>query len=342
MRNEVKHLKRTWAIFYLISFIFAGEVFADKIVLENGDTLTGTIEKVVDGKLTLKTDYSGPIEIQVAKIKEIFTDNPVEVRLLSGEVLKGKIKTVEDNKLVVEESPERSPATIEVKSIASINLPPPPRAKWSGSIAAGGNLQTGNTDRAGATVAILLSRKTEKDRISFQYLFNYAEENNKVVTRNHYGEARYDYFFTPKFYGYFDWNGYNDKFSNTKFKTFVGPGVGYQFWNDPIKSLSFDAGVTYFNWAKEVGADTDGVSARLGLDFRYQIFKWLAFNDRFQFYPTIGEGGLYFLRNEAALTAPLGAGFSLRLANIIDYNSEPEPGFKKTDVQWIGAIQYSF
>jgi len=342
MRRSGKYLKRTWGIFFTILIICAGEVFADKIVLENGDTLTGTIEKVVDGKLTLKTDYAGPIEIQVAKIKEIFTDNPVEVRLLSGEVFKGKIKTVEDNRLVVEESPERPAATIEMKSIASINLPPPPRVKWGGSIAAGGNLQSGNTDRAGASVAIQLSRKTEKDRISFRYLFNYGEENDDVTTRNHYGEARYDYFFTPKFYAYFDWNGYNDRFSDTRFRTFVGPGVGYQFWDDKIKFLLFEAGLSYFNWTRYVGDDTDGVSARLGLDFRYQIFKWLAFSEKFQFYPTIGEGGLYFIRNEAALTAPLGAGFSLRLANIIDYNSEPEPGFKTTDVQWIGAIQYSF
>jgi len=48
------------------------------------------------------------------------------------------------------------------------------------------------------------------------------------------------------------------------------------------------------------------VSARLGFDFRYNIFKWLNFTDRFVFYPTIGEGGLYFLRNEAALNIPLG------------------------------------
>jgi len=63
-------------------------------------------------------------------------------------VLKGKIKTVEENKLMVEESAERAPTTIEMKNVASINPPPIPPVKWTGAVAAGGNLQSGNTDRA--------------------------------------------------------------------------------------------------------------------------------------------------------------------------------------------------
>ena len=74
----------------------------------NGDKLTGTVVKVEGGKLTLKTDYAGAIEIQVDKVKKIITDNPAEVHLVGGEILKGKIKTTEDGKLAVEPSPERA------------------------------------------------------------------------------------------------------------------------------------------------------------------------------------------------------------------------------------------
>jgi putative salt-induced outer membrane protein YdiY len=339
MKEEIKRVGVVMGIVLLIAFGGAGEVLADKVILENGDTLTGTVEKVIDGKLTLVTDYAGPIIIPVEKIREVFTDKPVAVHLKDGEVLKGKIKTVEEKKLSVEESPERTATTVEMGSVKSINPPPP---KWNVSIGAGGNLQTGNTDRAGASVAIKVGKKTEKDRIGFSYLFNYGEENGDLTTRNHYGNAKYDYFFTPKFYGYLAGDIYNDKFNDTQLRTFVGPGVGYQIWDDPVKSFLVEGGLSYFYWGRYEGDNTDGLSARLGLDFRYQLLKWLAFSDKFQIYPTIGEGGLYFFRNEAALSAPLGSGFSLRLANIIDYNSDPEPGFKETDVQWIGVLEYSF
>jgi len=141
----------------------------------------------------------------------------------------------------------------------------------------------------------------------------------------------------------------NDKFSDTKLRTFVGPGIGYQLWDDPVKSLSFDAGFSYFNWDRYQGQDTSGISARLGFDFKYNIFKWLSFGDRYVFYPTIGSGGIYFWRNEAALNVPLGeipslggGRWSFKLGNILDYNSDPAPGFKRLDVQWIGALQPSF
>ena len=336
----------------LISFIFffltARGAVADKVILENGDILTGTVEKVVEGKLTLKTDYAGSIEIQMGKVKQIVTDNPVAVHLTTGEVVKGKVKPVEEGKLEVEPSPERGATTVEMGKIASINPPPKEVPKWHGNVTAGGYIQQGNTDRRGGSFSAELLRKTDSDRIKFRYIFNYAEDNGEMTARNNYGEIKYDYFFTKKFYGFVGTELLNDIFSDTKLRVFVGPGIGYQLWDDPVKSLSFEAGFSYFNWNRYEGEDEDGVSARLGFDFRYNILKWLIFTDRYAFYPTIGKGGIFFMRNEAALTIPLGeipgvvGRWSLKFANIIDYNSDPAPGYKKTDVQWIGGLQFSF
>jgi hypothetical protein len=64
--------------------LIAAGALADEIVLVNGDRLTGTVVKVEGGKLTLKTEYAGPIEIQADKIKSIMTDHPAEVHLVGG------------------------------------------------------------------------------------------------------------------------------------------------------------------------------------------------------------------------------------------------------------------
>jgi hypothetical protein len=79
---------------------------------------------MTEGKLTFKTDYAGIIEIQMGKVKQIITDNPVAVHLTSGEVVKGKVAPVEEGKLAVEPSPERGATTVEMEKIASINPPP--------------------------------------------------------------------------------------------------------------------------------------------------------------------------------------------------------------------------
>jgi putative salt-induced outer membrane protein YdiY len=325
--------------FFLFFFLLVGECFADRIVLENGDTLTGKVETILEGKLTLKTDYAGAIQIPVGKIKDMLTDDPVEVQLTTGEILKGRIKGIQDGQIVLERIEETAPTTMNWTKVAKVNPPP---VKWTGNVAAGGNLQRGNTDRTSAFISAEASRRTEKDRIKFRYLFNYAEEDGEMTARNQYGEGEYDYFFTKKIFGYMALELYNDKFSDTKLRTFVGPGIGYQVWEDPVKSLAFDAGLSYFNLDRYDGNDESGITGRLGLDFRYNILKWLVFTERLKFYPTIGEGGEYFFRNEAGLNMPFTPRWSLKLANIIDYNSDPSQGDKRTDVQWLLGLQFSF
>ena len=324
----------------LVLLVWTGGAFADRVILENGDTLTGTVEKVMDGKLTLKTDYSGPIEIQVSKIKKIYTDKPAEVHLTGGEVLKGKIETREDGQVVVEKSAEREATSVDLQKVASVN-PPPPK-QWSGSINIGGNMQTGNTDRKGLIVEALAVRKTDQDRLFLHYLFNYSQEKGETTSRNQYGEIEYDYFFTKRFYGLAAVSLLNDKFSGYRLRTIAGLGAGYQVWDDPVKALSFEAGLSYQNNDYYQGEDTGFLTARLGGRFRYKLFDFIVFSDSVFYYPSIGQGGEYTLRNEAALTAPLGARWALRLANIIDYNSNPQPTYERANIQYFLTLGFSF
>jgi putative salt-induced outer membrane protein YdiY len=323
----------------LFFFVLVQEAMSDQVVLVNGDSLSGTIEKVAGGKLTLKTDYSGPIDIDVSKIKKISTDAPVEVHLQSGEVLKGQLKATEDGQVIVERSGERETTSFDWKKVASIN---PPASKWTGSITLGGNSQTGNTHRNGASFIFDATRRTETDRFSLGYQFNYAHEEDAVTARNHYGYLKYDYFFTKKFYGYLAMELLSDTFRDLKLRIAVGPGVGYQIWDETIKFLFVEAGLSYVNETHKVGVDRDFLTARLGADFRYRITKLIGFTDKVTLYPRLDHVGRYLLRNEAALVAPVVSGWSMRFANILDRDSNPPAGIKKNDIQWILGLQYSF
>lgn len=320
--------------------LFAGNAIADQVVLDNGDTLTGTVVKLEGGKLTLKTDYAGAVEITAAKIKSIVTDQPVEVHTTSGEILKGKLEVAESGELTVAPSSERGATAVDWQKVAAIN--PPPQGVWTGNVTIGGNLQSGNTDRAGVSIAATAERRTDRDRFRLGFLYNYAEEEDQLIARNTYGSAQYDYFFTKKLYGYVALELLNDQFQDIRLRTIVGPGMGYQIWDDPTKSLAFEAGASYFSDNFDVGEDTDYIAARLGLNFRYNLFKYVVFTNRLLYYPSLEEFSNYTLRNEAALTTPLGAQWALKLANIYQYNSNPAPGIGETDSQWILGLQYSF
>ena len=334
--------KRISIIFGLYFFIFlfsAGTVLADEVILENGDKMTGTVVKVEGGKLVLKTDYAGSVEIQMEKIKSIVTNNPVEVHLESGEVLKGKLKMVEGGKLAVEPSPEREVATVDWKKVVAVN--PPPR-KLTGDITVGGTSQSGNTERASASIGADAAIKSDKDRFSLRFLFNYGQEKSQETANNTFLSLKYDYFFTKKFYGLLVAELLNDRFADLNLRTTVGPGVGYQVWDDLIKSLLFEAGVAYFSEDHVNNPDEHWTAARLAGKFRYKFFSLITFSEQIEFYPNLDHGGEYTLRNEAALISPLGTTWSLKLSNIWRRDSDPPPGIQRDDLTWILGLQYSF
>jgi putative salt-induced outer membrane protein YdiY len=337
--NKTRQCALMLCVVSLFFFAFIQDARADQVILDNGDSLSGTIEKIVAGKLTLKTDYAGSIDIDVSKIKKVSTTSPVEVHLQDGEVLKGQLATTEEGQVKVEGSEQRQATSFDWKNVASINPPP---VKWTGSITVGANDQTGNTHRNGASIAIAASRKTETDRFSLGYQFNYSHENGAVTARNHYGYLHYDYFFTKKFYGYLGTELLSDTFRDLKLRVAVGPGAGYQIWDDPVKSLSVEAGLSYIHESHETRSDEDFLSARIGGNFRYNIANFIIFTDGLIIYPRLDYVGRYLLHNEAALSAPLGSVWALRFANIIDRDSNPSPGRAKDDVQWILGMQYAF
>lgn len=317
--------------------LMAGPARADEVRMANGDVLSGRVVKVEGGTLTFETGYSAPVKIDVSKIASIRTDGEVEVHLEGGEVLRGRLVT-EDGGVLVEPSAERGAASIQWGRVKAINPP----SKWSGSVTVGGNLQSGNTDRLGASLAAEAVRKAERDRFSMRFIYNYAEEDDEITERNAFGALKYDYFFTRKVYGLLSLEMLSDEFRDISLRTAVGPGVGYQVWDDAVRSLGLEVGVTYFNEDRETGEDDRWLTGRLAAILRWKVFGFVVFSDYLTIYPSLEDTGEYQLRNEAGLSTSLGASWALRLANVLEHDSQPVPGIKKTDLSWILGLQYSF
>ncbi|RJR15622.1 MAG: DUF481 domain-containing protein [Nitrospiraceae bacterium] len=335
-----KHIGFLVVILCFVFFIDLAS--ADEVLLENGDRLTGKIIRVEGGTLTLETGYSEPVKVQSSKIKNISTDSPVELHLMDGEILKGTINTDSSGKLVIKGTESRETAVIGWEKVSAVNPPPVAPPKWNGRVNMGANWQSGNTDRTNISFGADAVRKSERDRFGLRFLHSYAKEGQDVTSRSYYGAGKYDYFFTKAFYGYVGIELLKDKVKDLKLRTIVGPGVGYQFWDDAVKALLFEAGVAYFSEDLNLGPDKDWITARLAADLRYNILNAVVFTDQLVIYPSLENAKDYKLRNEAALTSPLASGWSLRLANILEHDGNPPEDVERNDWYWILGLLYSF
>ena len=206
----------------------------------------------------------------------------------------------------------------------------------------GASLQSGNTDRLSYSVGFNAKRRFKDDRFEFKFLHNYAEEDDKLSARNTYGSMKFDHFFSTQWYGYLVVEMLNDRFKDLDLRTIVGPGVGYQVWDEAKKALRFEGGISYFSEDLRDQEDDNYMTARVAASLRYQFTDNLEFSDDLAVFPSIENFGDYTLRNEAVISTALGAGWKLKFSNILEQNNNPPPNIEETDLTWLLALGYSF
>ena len=312
---------------------------ADKVEFGDGNILQGTVSSLTDGTVVFSTDYAKKIKIPVDKIKTISTDKPLTLQLTNKSTLKGKLTTLEDGQIAIILEPVGETVPIKWEQVKYINKPP---GGWTGGFAAGGTVQTGNVERTSISVGFDAKREWEHDRFLIRFLHNYAAESGEVTARNSFGALKFDHFFTENFFTGLSLELLKDKFKDVNLRTIAGLGLGYRIWNDDIKMLEVEAGVTYFSEDLNIGMDDQFAAGRVGINYSYQVLENLVFKDFMLYYPSFREPREYRLRNEASLTSQLGSGWSIKLSHIFDQNSDASPTVEDKDHQFIFALQYSF
>src|SRR5579871_2439037 len=81
----------------LLFVSFVPAVWADQVVLKNGDTITGSIVKKDGAKLTIKSEFLGEVTMPWSAVKTLTSDAALHVALPTGETVSGKISTSGEN-----------------------------------------------------------------------------------------------------------------------------------------------------------------------------------------------------------------------------------------------------
>jgi putative salt-induced outer membrane protein YdiY len=341
--NKMK-LKKIYAVFQvtIILLLSSQSAYSDVINFKNGDKLTGEVLSLSGGILKFSTDYSKEIKIDDSQVKSLRTNQSVRVLLKNGWKIKGKLKPTDDGLYSIRTGNSNQRAFIDFKEITSINAPKEKLKAWKGKIHAGGSHESGNTERLTFNFGGEGELKFNTERFELKFLTVYTEENDQITSRKTFGRIQYDHFFTEKWYGLLSMETLNDKFKNLNLRLAVGPGVGYHYWNDDIKKLKLEAGITYFSEDLKNGIDTQFMTGRLAGKFDYKFSEVLSFRNESVMFPSFEKVGDYKLRNEAGFNTQLAKGWSLNLSHILDYDNNAPSGTKSSDSTITFGLQYDF
>ncbi|MDH3769744.1 MAG: DUF481 domain-containing protein [Nitrospirota bacterium] len=312
----------------------------DEIILKNGMHLIGTIVSMEEKTLTVKTAYAGDISVQWDEVEQLKSRTPLSVQVIEEEEDSDGDGFFETSRRMMNTLGDSE--SLSLARVKTINIP---NLRYKGDFDFGGNRTKGNTDTTAvnASTENTVRTKRHRGRLSGRYAF--ASADGETTAKNARGRLGYDYLFTKKlFVNTYEFLEY-DKFQGLDIRSTTGLGLGYQVFDTQSHSLSGSIGPAFvYEKFKETGT-TKTVTGAWAVDWDYDLISdRLRVYHRQKGFRDLGVDGSTALR----WTAEQGARIEvygklyLKVAFEYRYNSDPEPGKKKSDEAFIWALGYEF
>ena len=225
-------------------------VSADEVIFENGERLIGTFERVEGKKLIFKSEIAGEISVDISKIKDIYSEKPLEIVLDDGTLLTGKTIKREEDTFTVQEEQEGPEQTFVKADLYEIYPSPRPKVKWSANVSAGFKSSHGSSFSENTNVDWSFRLRTKKHRFRQNgwFVVERSEDSDgeEITTEENFTVlAIYDYFFTEKIYGYWSERFKKDHIDDLDYRITSAWGGGYQWQETDKLEFSTFAGLGY-------------------------------------------------------------------------------------------------
>jgi hypothetical protein len=320
---------------------------ADEIVFKNGDRLTGTITQGAGGKVTIKTEVAGDVSVDLSKVKTFSTEKPLQLKVGEKTVINTKVSPGEEGTVQVTPEGTTGPAqTVKLADVMQINPPP---VRWTGNVALNGMYETGNSNTESIGFSAAAVRRSEVDRISFgaQYLYGRQEDpdtGEKITTTNNwFAAAKYDYFFTKKFYGYAGIRLEGDDVADLKIRVAPSVGVGYQWFEGPTFNLATEAGLAYVYEDYTTTGSNDYFAPRLAYHIDWTPRAGIFLFHNLEYLPSFEDpANQYLINADAGVRFTLISQLYSELKGEWKHNEQPAPGREKDDFRILLGIGWAF
>jgi putative salt-induced outer membrane protein YdiY len=314
----------------------ATDARADEVVLKNGDKITGKILDLGGGKLRIETGHSGVVTVDWGQVASLRTDGHVRVKLSGGEYVEGKVTWAGD-KFMIETL--TGPKEVKPDQVQKFNEPP---VEWHGGFNIAGRTADGNTHTTSMLLNFDALRESENDRMSAKAVFRYEKTRDTLEERNGYGIGKYEYFISQRMYAVAAAEFLSDRFKDLRLRKTFSAGLGYIFLKEEKTDLWGDVGPAHIHNDFLDEPDESHYSIRFSAHFRQVLPLSLELVDDFWITPNLEEGDNWQARNDFALTAMLGAGWSCKTGVITDYDNDPPDDVRKRDNTYYVGLGYRF
>jgi putative salt-induced outer membrane protein YdiY len=332
----------------------ASVLFADQVVLKNGDTLTGSIVKKDDGKLTIKSEFLGEVSMPWSAVQSIRSDESLTVELPGEERVVGKVTTTGETLQVTTATATR---TAPLAQVGAVRNPAEQRTwerlqhpgileLWTGFFDMGLALARGNARTDTLTSTFNATRVTRKDKLSvtFNQIYGSARVDNvtSTIASAVRGGWSYNRDVTPRLF-VSTLNDYeHDRFQNLDLRFVAGLGLGANVIKEPNTSLSFTGGGDYMRETFMLGVARNSAEANVGDDFLHKFSPTTNVTQTFRFFPNLSHSGEYRVNFDLGAVTALKKWLGWHVTASDRFLSNPVFGRQRNDLLISTGLRVSF
>ena len=215
---------------------------------------------------------------------------------------------------------------------------------WDITGALGVTFTSGNPETTNVTIGLDAAREwvEKKLKLKLRYLGIYNEAEGIVTVNEHIVTERLDRalneissLFQTLLLEY-------DEVEQVDLRLQFTLGYRRQLMDKEKFKLWGDAGAGVVNTDFATGVTQTEAILHLAVEFEWQLTDQLKYTQKVFFFPSLSESGEFRLVSESVFVTPISDRMDLRIGILDQYNSNPQPGIKKNDVNSILALSFRF
>ena len=329
-------------------------LFADQVQLRNGDRVTGTVLKVKNDVLQMRSDLMGEVKIPMSAVQSMVADQPVHLQ--AGERQMSILTLDATESYFRVETAERTMLNLPRAGVQAILSDPEYVAEerienaglldlWSGSADAGFSATRGNAGSANLNLGLNAARSTPTDKLGLYFTSVFAQNTTAGKTTTSANAIRsganYSVNVSDRLFTFGFTNFETNELQQLDLRNVVGGGLGMRLFKTPQGALELFSGGSLNQEFYTLKDGRRSGEALIGEEWNYNLSSRTLLSERLNFFPNLTVPGEYRATVDSSATLKLNQwmGWQVSLSNV--YVSNPPLGAQNNDILLTTGIRFS-
>ena len=213
---------------------------------------------------------------------------------------------------------------------------------WSGTVAAGLTLTSGNSESVLTTAAVNVRHYNPTNEWNLGGDGAYGENQRVENTETLHGFSQFNHQFDARWYGYARGDALHDGIADVDYRLTASPGAGYYFIKSRRTMLAGESGPSAVSEELDDEGGRYYMSARVAERFEHKIDDRTRLWNNLELLPQVDRPDNFLVNLELGVESALTKKISLRTVLQDNFANEPAPGHKDNDVKLVSGLGYKF